>query len=248
MIRNIVACCALAALISCQSNTSETETDTTMTQESAEPNAATEEWTPLFDGNTTEGWHTYGSDSVGQAWQVMDGALYLDPAAKKSGKTGGDLVTDNEYSNYHLKLDWKVAQNGNSGIIFYVKEDPAKYPNTYNTGLEMQVLDNEGHPDAKINKHRAGDLYDLIASSPETVKPVGEWNHVEIISNNGNLELYQNGEKVVTTTLWDENWKNMVANSKFKDMQDFGSFKSGKIALQDHGDAVWFKDIMIKEL
>lgn len=247
MHRNILAYGALALLLSCQSNTSETDT-TTMTQETAEPTAANEEWTPLFDGTSTEGWHTYGSDSVGQAWKVEDGALFFDPAAKKAGQTGGDLVTDEEYSNFHLKLDWKLAKNGNSGIIFYVKEDPAKYPNTYNTGLEMQVLDNEGHPDAKINKHRAGDLYDLVASSPETVKPAGEWNHVEIISNNGQLELYQNGEKVVTTTLWDDNWRSMIEGSKFADMEDFGTFKSGKIALQDHGDAVWYKNIEIKEL
>lgn len=246
MHRNFLAYGALALLLSCQSNTS--ETDTTMTQETAEPSAANEEWTPLFDGTSTEGWHTYGSDSVGQAWKVENGALYLDPAAKQAGQTGGDLVTDEEYDNFHLKLDWKVAKNGNSGIIFYVKEDTAKYQNTYNTGLEMQVLDNEGHPDAKINKHRSGDLYDLIASSPETVKPAGEWNHVEIISNNGQLELYQNGEKVVTTTLWDDNWRAMVEGSKFADMEDFGTFKSGKIALQDHGDAVWFKNIEIKEL
>ncbi len=220
-----------------------------MTEEpAAETTAANEEWTPLFDGTTTEGWHTYGSDSVGQAWTIADGALYLDPSAKQDGQGGGDLVTDEEYDDFHLKLDWKISENGNSGIIFYVEEDTAKYANTYNTGLEMQVLDNEGHPDAKINKHRAGDLYDLIASDPETVKPAGEWNHVEIISKDGNLELYQNGEKVVTTTLWDDNWKTMVAGSKFADMEDFGTFKSGKIALQDHGDAVWYKDIMIKEL
>ncbi|WP_161887856.1 3-keto-disaccharide hydrolase [Pontibacter russatus] len=247
MTRNFVAFCSLAALLSCQSSTSETET--TMTEEpAAETTAANEEWTPLFDGTTTEGWHTYGSDSVGQAWTIADGALYLDPSAKQDGQGGGDLVTDEEYDDFHLKLDWKISENGNSGIIFYVEEDTAKYANTYNTGLEMQVLDNEGHPDAKINKHRAGDLYDLIASDPETVKPAGEWNHVEIISKDGNLELYQNGEKVVTTTLWDDNWKTMVAGSKFADMEDFGTFKSGKIALQDHGDAVWYKDIMIKEL
>ncbi|GAB3527367.1 DUF1080 domain-containing protein [Pontibacter brevis] len=204
------------------------------------------EWKQLFDGQTTSGWHTYGKGTAGQAWKAENGTLYLDPAAGDGA--GGDLVTDEEYDNFHLKLDWKVAQNGNSGIIFYVKEDPAKFPNTYNSGLEMQVLDNEGHPDAKIHKHRAGDLYDLVASSPETVKPAGEWNHVEIISKDGKLELYQNGAQVVDTTLWDDNWKAMIAGSKFADMPEWGTFKSGKIALQDHGDAVWYKNIMIKEL
>lgn len=207
-------------------------------------------WTPLFDGTTTKGWHTYGQNVAGKAWKVENGTLHMDAASKKGlpASDGGDLVTDEEYQNFHLKLDWKIAPNGNSGIIFFVHEDPAQYAQTYNTGLEMQVLDNEGHPDAKIHKHRAGDLYDLIASSQETVKPVGEWNQAEVISNNGKLDLFLNGTKVVTTTLWDDNWKQMVAESKFKTMPGFGTFKSGKIALQDHGDDVWYRNIMIKKL
>ncbi|MCJ8167064.1 DUF1080 domain-containing protein [Pontibacter sp. E15-1] len=246
MIRNAFAFCALAALFSCQSST--TDTETTMSEENTEATPAEAEWTTLFDGQSIQGWHTYGQDAVGKAWKIDEGALYLDPSAKSDGQGGGDLVTDNAYDDFHLKLDWKIAKNGNSGIIFYVQEEPAKYQNTYNTGLEMQVLDNDGHPDAKINKHRAGDLYDLVASSPETVKPAGEWNHVEIISKDGTLELFQNGTKVVTTTLWDDNWKTMVTGSKFAEMPDWGTFKSGKIALQDHGNAVWYKNIMIQEL
>jgi len=91
-------------------------------------------------------------------------------------------VTDEEYENFDLKLEWKIAKNGNSGIIFFVHEDTAKYKATYETGPEMQVLDNDGHPDGKIVKHRAGDLYDLISCRKETVKPVGEWNAAEIKS------------------------------------------------------------------
>ncbi|MCC9165514.1 3-keto-disaccharide hydrolase [Pontibacter harenae] len=202
-------------------------------------------WISLFDGKSLTGWHSYGKSTAGEAWKVEDGVLRLDAA---SAKEGGDLLTDDSYENFHLKLDWKISQNGNSGIIFYLKDEPAQYQQTWETGLEMQVLDNEGHPDAKIPKHRAGDLYDLISSSEETVKPAGEWNQAEIISNNGLLELYLNGTKVVTTTLWDDNWKKMVAESKFSSMPDFGTYKTGKIALQDHGDDVWFKNIMIKRL
>ncbi|MFV8343222.1 3-keto-disaccharide hydrolase [Flavobacterium sp. XS2P39] len=208
---------------------------------------AQKEFKPLFDGKTTQGWHTYGKSTVGAAWKIEDGVLHFDPTAKENDQ-GGDLVTNNEYSNFHLKIDWKVAPKSNSGIIFYVHEDSKKYKNTYETGLEMQVLDNEGHPDGKITKHRAGNLYDLIKSDLEPVKAVGEWNTAEIISNKGELTLILNGITVVKTTLWDDNWKTLVAGSKFKAWKDFATFKTGKIALQDHGDNVWYRNIVIKEL
>jgi len=202
---------------------------------------------PLFDGKTLKGWHTYGEKSADSGWKVeKDGVLHFDPKAIKNGK-GGDLVTDAEFENFHLKLDWKISQNGNSGIIFYVNENLQKYKNTYSTGLEMQVLDNDGHADGKITKHRAGDLYDLIKSNSEPVKPVGEWNTAEIISKNGKLTLILNGVTVVETTLWDDNFKKLIAESKFATWQDFGTFKKGKIALQDHGNDVWFRNIVIKQ-
>ena len=201
-------------------------------------------WQVLFDGKTTKGWHTYGKTTVGNAWKIADGAVYVDPSIKE----GGDLVTDNEYENFDLKLEWKISKNGNSGIMIFVKEDAAKYNETYVTGPEIQVLDNEGHPDGKITKHRAGDLYDLIKSSSEPVKPVGEWNQAEIIANKGKLQIFLNGTNVVTTTMWDDNWKQLIANSKFKDMPDFGKFNKGRIALQDHGNTVWYRNIKIKKL
>ena len=203
-------------------------------------------WQTLFDGKTTAGWHTYGKTTVGTKWKVDDGALFLNSKDKTDGQ-GGDLVTNEEFTNYHLKLEWKISKNGNSGIIFNVNEDP-KYKATYNTGPEMQVIDNDGHSDGKILKHRAGDLYDLIQSRKENVKPVGEWNTSEIILNNGNLELIQNGESIVKTTMWDDNWKKLVAGSKFKNWAAFASYKTGKIALQDHGNDVWYRNISIKRL
>lgn len=201
---------------------------------------------PLFDGKTTKGWHTYNKTDVGSAWEVVDGTLHMNPE-KKGKDGGGDLVTDSEYGNFHLKLEWKVAPNANSGIIFFVNENP-KFSQTYLTGPEMQVLDNDGHPDGKITKHRAGDLYDMVKSTSEPVKPVGEWNKAEIISENGNLTFILNGVKVVKTTLWDDNWKALIAGSKFAKWEGFGTFKTGKIGLQDHGDSVWYRNIMIKEL
>jgi hypothetical protein len=201
---------------------------------------------PLFDGKTTKGWHSYGKNSAGAGWKVEDGVLHFDPDAAQNGE-GGDLVTDAEFGDFHLKLDWKIAPNSNSGIIFYVNEDAVKYQNTYSTGLEMQVLDNDGHADGKITKHRAGDLYDLIQSKSEPVKKVGEWNTAEVISKKGKLTLILNGVIVVETVLWDANFNKLIEGSKFAAWPGFGTFKKGKIALQDHGNKVWFRNIMIKE-
>ena len=219
---------------------------TTMTMEVNAQSAQKKGWVKLFDGKTTNGWHTYGKSFVGNGWKAENGALHLDPKAEKND--GGDIVTDKEYGNFHLKLEWKVAPKSNSGIVFYIHEEVPKYGNTYSTGPEMQVLDNDWHPDGKILKHRAGDLYDLVKSSSEPVKPVGEWNKVEIISNNGQLEFKLNGKSIVKTSLWTDEWKALIAGSKFAKWPNFGTFKSGKISLQDHGDEVWYRNIEIKEL
>ncbi|MBI2730817.1 MAG: DUF1080 domain-containing protein [Sphingobacteriales bacterium] len=238
-------------LFACNSGndtSTEKKDSTAVTSETAA--AADTGWISLFDGKTTNGWHAYGKSAAGKAWKIADGAIYLDTTNKKQWQTddGGDMVTNDEYENFHFKVEWKIAPKGNSGLIFLIHEDTAKYQYVWKTGPEMQVLDNDGHDDGKIPKHRAGDLYDLISCSKETVKPVGEWNLAEIIVNNGKLDLMLNGTTVVSTTLWDDSWKKLIAGSKFKEMPDFGTYKKGHIALQDHGNAVWYRNIMIKKL
>jgi hypothetical protein len=242
ILKNTTLLLSLAVLFSCQATHKSTSMETLTKQQ--------EDWQPLFDGKTTTGWRTYGKQTMGKAWTVENGTLYLDAASKKDWQTeeGGDIVTEQSFDNFHLKLEWKIAPNGNSGIILFVQEDPALYPYPWSTGPEIQVLDNASHPDAKIQKHRAGDLYDLIACSPETVKLAGQWNQVEIISQNSQLTMKLNGTQVLATTLWDDTWKGLIAKSKFAQMPGFGMFKSGKIALQDHGDDVWYRNILIKRL
>ena len=201
-------------------------------------------WTLLFDGQSTAGWRTFNEQSAGSGWKVEDGALTLNSESKEGR---GDLLTEKTFENYEFSIEWKISKCGNSGIIFNVVEDP-KYKATYVTGPEMQVLDNTCHPDAKIIKHRAGDLYDLISSSKETVKPAGEWNVAKIVSDRGKMQFWLNGVKVVSFMMHDAAWDKMVAESKFKTMPDFGKATGGHIALQDHGDQVWYRNIKIREL
>lgn len=206
-------------------------------------------WKLLFDGKTLNGWHTYRKKTVGKAWQAVDGAIMLNTQKQAGWQTdeGGDIVTDGEYQDFDLKYEWKISPCGNSGVIFNLVESD-KYEYVWLTGPEMQVLDNACHPDALIPRHRAGELYDLIGAKYETVKPAGQWNKARIRSKNGHLELWLNGRKIVECTMFTPEWKNLIAGSKFKDMPDFGTFKKGKISLQDHGNQVWYRNIKIKEL
>lgn len=210
-----------------------------------------EGWKLLFDGKTTKGWRNFNKQTIGSSWVIDNEALHLKAEKKSDGHwqaaDGGDIITEDEFENYELSLEWKIAPCGNSGIIYNVIESD-KYQYVWQTGPEMQVLDNSCHPDAKIVKHRAGDLYDLIESRYVTVKPAGQWNHVRLIIKNGHLEHWLNGRKVVETEMWTDDWKNMIANSKFKDMPGFGTARKGHISLQDHGDRVWYRNIKIKEL
>jgi hypothetical protein len=201
-------------------------------------------WQLLFDGKTTKGWHKYGAPGIGTAWRVANGALYLDT----TDKNGGDIVTDQEFENFDLKVEWKISKAGNSGIMFYVQENQ-KYDWPWETGPEMQVLDNIYANDNKKENHLAGSLYDLAGTADRSKpRPVGEWNKAEIVCDKGKLNLFLNDIPVVSTTLWDDNWKTMIANSKFKAMPGFGIFKNGRIALQDHGYMVSYRNVMIKEL
>lgn len=238
------------AIVSCNSTSKSQSASSNGTEENTSGhNQLTEDqinegWELLFDGQSTNGWRTFNKDKAGKAWQVKDGILIFDPSASRSEK--GDLITEKQYDNFHLKLDWNISDCGNSGVFFLVQEDGRE--KTYHTGPEMQILDNTCHNDAQYPTHRAGSLYDLIQAQPETENPAGEWNTAEIILDDGHLVFILNGTKVVETQMFDENWEEMIANSKFKDWDGFGMYRKGHIGLQDHGDVVHFRNIMIKEL
>lgn len=245
MLKRFCNALVLIALFSCNSARQSAGSSSPNTLSTAEKR---EGWELLFDGTTKSGWHILNNRTDGSAWKVEEGLLFLDPKAKgPKGEGGGELISDKTFGNFHLKLDWKIDINGNSGIMFLAQEDP-KYKYAYLTGPEMQIIDNNGHADAKNIKHRAGDLYDMISAVPENAKPAGEWNSSEIILKNGELTLLQNGTKVVNTIMWNENWQQLITNSKFVKLTDFAKAKEGHLVLQDHGDKVWFKNIKVKEL
>ncbi len=219
------------------------------------PNTLTAEeeakgWTLLFDGQTTEGWRNYQKSTIGEGWKVADGALYLDVQDKEEGHwqgNGGDIITEGQYENYDLRMEWKIGECGNSGIIYNVVElGSCEY--VWQTGPEIQLLDNPCHPDGKLENHRAGSLYDMIAPSKLVVKPAGEWNKMRLKIKNGKVTEWLNGKKIVEYEMFTPKWEEMIANSKFKDMPNFGKARKGHIALQDHGNPVWFRNIKIKEL
>lgn len=201
-----------------------------------------EGWELLFDGKNLENWRGYRKESVPAGWTVDGDALHF------TGESSGDIITQNEYENFELALEWKISEGGNSGIFFNVVEDD-KYSQVYFTGPEMQVLDDERHPDAKQNpgKRIAGANYDLYEPSAKA-KPAGEWNSIRLIKNNNKVEHWMNGEKVIEYELGSDKWKEDVKNSKFVEMPDYGLAQKGHIALQDHGDKVWFRNIKIRQL
>ncbi|MFT7031179.1 MAG: cytochrome c, partial [Marinoscillum sp.] len=208
-------------------------------------------WKLLFDGKSTGSFHKFKSEAIGGKWKVMDNTLHFVGKSEGDGwqaKDGGDIIiTDKPYKNFEFQLEWKMSKDGNSGIIYNVVEAP-EYDYVWNTGPEYQLLDNVGHPDGKIFKHRAGDLYDLIPTKFVTVNPPLEWNRTRLIIKDGKVEHWLNGYKVVSYEQGTPKWEALIAGSKFAEMKDFGKSDSGHIALQDHGDKVWFRNIKIKEL
>lgn len=208
----------------------------------------TQEWEILFDGTSLDHWRGYQKDSMPAGWRIENEAMAFVPGESH----GNDILTKKTYTNFILSLEWKIAEGGNSGIFWGVQEDEA-YPYIFQTGPEIQVLDDAKHPDSFVGEgtHKAGSLYDMIAPSDlSVVKPAGEWNlcviEINHETNQGTVTL--NGTKIVTFPVHGKEWDTMVANSKFKDWEGFGVSQTGHIGLQDHGDKVWFRNIKIKEL
>lgn len=203
-------------------------------------------WVSLFDGKTLSGWHAFNKPGEIKNWTIEDSALVCLGAAQ--GDTGGDIVTENEYENFELAWDWKITEGGNSGVMYHVVEN-AKYKAPYETGPEYQMIDDIGFPGKLEEWQKTGADYAMnLTNEKKKLKPVGEWNSSKIVFNNGHVEHWLNGEKVVEFEAWNEAWKKEKAEGKWKDFPDYGAAKKGRIALQDHGNKAYFKNIMIREL
>lgn len=210
-----------------------------------------EGYVSIFDGNSTTGWRGYGKPSFPEkGWEVVDGMLHCIGSGTGEAGSGGDIIYDKKFSNFELKLEWRISEGGNSGI-FILGQEIEGHP-IWHSAPEMQILDNERHPDAKlgVNGNRmAGSLYDILPAVPQNTKPAGEWNTVKILVYQGTVVFTQNGANVVEFHLWTDDWKKMVTNSKFKEYEWFmNPAKEGYIGLQDHGNDVWFRNIKVKEL
>jgi hypothetical protein len=198
-------------------------------------------WRLLFDGTDLKGWKVYNKAAIPPQWTVENGTLTLTAGG------AGDLITVDEFGDFDLTLEWKISPKGNSGVIYHIKEAP-DLAQSYFTGPEMQVLDNEGHADGKTPSHRAGAIYDLVVPTNAVTKPVGEWNQARILIRKGHIEHWLNGVKVAESSYGDEAWRRLVAGSKFKQWPQFGRSLSGHIGLQDHGNRVWYRNIKIRRL
>jgi len=210
-------------------------------------------WIMLFDGKTSEGWRSVNKTTFPGGWGIVDGTIQCKGSGQgeAGAHDGGDILYDKKFSNFHLKLDWKISEGGNSGI-FYLGQEVEDWP-IWKTAPEMQILDNERHPDAILGKdgnRQAGSLYDMIPAKPQNAVPAGGWNSIEVICYKGTVVHKQNGETVVEYHLWTDDWKAMVADSKFPGLNEnwVNVAKEGFIGLQDHGDDVWFRNIKIREL
>lgn len=197
-------------------------------------------WKALFDGTSTDQWRGYQAEGFpSEKWVIENGAL-------KCLGGGGDIVTKEQYGDFELTLEWKVAPKGNSGIMYRVIE---RHEAPWQTGPEYQILDDIGHGKEKSDWQSAGALYELHKPSPEkNVKPAGEFNQTRIRIKDNRVQHWLNGVKVVDAMMQGDDWRERIQNSKFAQYKGFGQQPKGHIALQDHGDEVWFRNIKIRDL
>ncbi len=203
-------------------------------------------WRLLFDGKTLNGWRNFRQNGTGPEWEIANGAIVLQRNTKPgdAGNLAPGIMTEETFGDFELTVDWKISAGANSGILYRVTEETK---NSYESGIEMQVLDNQVHPDAKKNPNRqAGACYALYAPAKDVTHPVGEWNTARILVRANHVEHWLNGVQLLSFELGSPDWQERVAASKFKDMPAFARAKEGHLLLQDHGFHCEFRNIKIR--
>lgn len=241
----IFALISAGCLTACANDNKTTpDENTTTIKDSAADQVA---WEILFDGKTLNGWHGFNKDGAPiKNWTIIDGALVCLGHAEHD--SGGDIVTDKAYENFELEWDWKVDSGSNSGVMYHVIEDK-KYSAPYQTGPEYQIIDDVNFPGKLEDWQKAGADYAMhLAGSNKKLKPVGEWNNSKIIFNKGMVEHWLNGEKILAFEAWTPEWNKLRETGKWKDFPDYGKAATGLIALQDHGNKAYYKNIRIRKL
>lgn len=230
----ILSVCMISICFSCIQTGNKQKSETSTTSDS--------EWISLFDGNTLQGWRSFQSDTI-TGWIVEDNSIM---ALGEGDDLSGDIITKDQFGNFELELEWKIAPEGNSGILYHVVE--GNHEATYETGPEYQLIDDEGFPGDLGDWQRTGANYAMHVTQIDATKPVGEWNTAKIIVNGNHVEHWLNGTKIVEFEMNSEDWNKRVENGKWKDYPDYAKAEKGHIALQDHGSKVWFRNIRIREL
>jgi hypothetical protein len=201
--------------------------------------ASAEEEMSIFDGRTLQGWTTLDGKPVTKGWEVVDGVIHLDTSAGRSG----NIVTDREYGDFELEFEWKIAERGNSGIKYRVRQ----YGNRV-LGCEFQILDDASHPQLR-GKGSTGSLYAVYEPIPDMkLNPAGEFNHSRIIVHGNRIEHWLNGDQIMVAWVGSAEWHRRIGESKFSDVEGFGQNRFGKIMLTDHGSEVWYKNLTLTPL
>ena len=208
-------------------------------------------WKLLFDGKSFNGWRGFHKEIVPEGWIIEDNCISRVQAHGELGQAGGDLITGDQFENFEFSLEWKISKGGNSGIKYLVSETlPPKGRSA--VSFEMQVLDDDNHPDAKmgINGNRkASALYDIMPpNDKKKLKPVGEFNQIRLVVKGNHIEHWLNGAKVLEYERESEALKELIAKSKFNKNPEFGTFAKGHILLQEHGDKVWYRNVKVRAL
>jgi hypothetical protein len=201
-------------------------------------------WKLLFDGKSLNGWRAY-QNKASNSWSVKEGILYCKGSSTDKSDMRADMITDKQYENFDLSVDWKISPQGNSGILYMVTED---FKAAYLSGPEYQIIDDLNFPQKLEDWQKTGANYAMDPAPTAAPNPVGQWNTTRIVVDKGHVQHWLNGKKLLDFRMWTDEWKKKKTEGKWKDAPGYGISKKGHIALQDHGSEAWFKNIKIKEL